>query len=258
MVVGLDIFRAYFGDFPDQYVIIGGTACDIILSEEGLTARTTDDIDLILIVEALSPEFVKQFWKFIQEGGYERREKSPDERHYYRFIKPANEEFPKQIELFSREPDMIDLPDGAHLTPIPIDDPISNLSAIILNEDYYTYLLEHTFAENGLQIATINALIALKAKAFLNLTESKEKGETIDSRNISKHKGDVFRLAALLTEEDAFDLPAPLKADLQEFIDTINDDLPGKGIFKALGAPQLDPKAVLDQLITSFKLNEEG
>jgi hypothetical protein len=34
------------------------------------------------VVEALNPEFVKQFWKFIQDGDYEGREKSVDERKY--------------------------------------------------------------------------------------------------------------------------------------------------------------------------------
>lgn len=30
MVVGLDKFKEAFADFKDNYVIIGGTACDII------------------------------------------------------------------------------------------------------------------------------------------------------------------------------------------------------------------------------------
>lgn len=29
MVKGLDTFRDYFSDFTDQYVLIGGAACDI-------------------------------------------------------------------------------------------------------------------------------------------------------------------------------------------------------------------------------------
>ena len=37
---------------PDNYVIIGGTACDIIIEDAGLTTRVTKDIDMILVVEA--------------------------------------------------------------------------------------------------------------------------------------------------------------------------------------------------------------
>ena len=31
MVHGLEKFREYFGDLTNQYVFIGGTACDILL-----------------------------------------------------------------------------------------------------------------------------------------------------------------------------------------------------------------------------------
>ena len=57
MVVGLDTFSTHFKDFQDSYIIIGGTACDIIIEEAGFVPRATDDIDIILIVEALSPDF---------------------------------------------------------------------------------------------------------------------------------------------------------------------------------------------------------
>ena len=30
MVKGLDTFRKYFADYEDQYVLIGGAACDIL------------------------------------------------------------------------------------------------------------------------------------------------------------------------------------------------------------------------------------
>lgn len=78
MVRGLDIFKKYFEQYPGNYVIIGGTACDILLDEAGLIPRTTKDIDIILVVEALSSDFVKQFWRFINNGKYQQREKSND------------------------------------------------------------------------------------------------------------------------------------------------------------------------------------
>ena len=39
MIRGLDIFKEFFRDFQDQYVLIGGAACDIVLSEVDLTDR---------------------------------------------------------------------------------------------------------------------------------------------------------------------------------------------------------------------------
>ena len=121
MVRGLNIFSEYFKDYTDNYVIIGGTACDIIIEEAGLIPRATKDIDIILVVEALSVVFVKQFWKFIQDGNYEKKEKSTDDRKHFRFMKPEKTDFPYQIELFSRKPDLIDLEEPAYLTPIPVD-----------------------------------------------------------------------------------------------------------------------------------------
>ena len=75
MVIGLDKFREYFKNFPGSYVIIGGTACDIIIGAAGLRPRATKDIDIIIIIEALTPDFVRHFWTFIKDGNYEKREK---------------------------------------------------------------------------------------------------------------------------------------------------------------------------------------
>ncbi len=136
MVRGITVFKQYFEEYPDNYVIIGGTACDILMEEAGFIARATKDIDLILIVEALNAAFVEKFWEFIKDGKYERQEKSTDERNYYRFMKPKTKEFPFQIELFSRTPEHVQLNEPAHLTPIPVDDDLSSLLAILMNDDY--------------------------------------------------------------------------------------------------------------------------
>jgi hypothetical protein len=43
MVVGLDRFLDHFQGLEDTYVIIGGTACDLLLGSAGLGFRTTKD-----------------------------------------------------------------------------------------------------------------------------------------------------------------------------------------------------------------------
>lgn len=63
---GLKKFKEYFSDFEENYVIIGGTACNIILRDTNMNPRATKDIDMILIVEQMSLEFGQQFWKFIR------------------------------------------------------------------------------------------------------------------------------------------------------------------------------------------------
>lgn len=70
MVRGLDTFKEYFKGFENQYVLIGGAACDILFASSGGQFRATRDLDMVLIVEALTPEFGERFWKFVKEGQY--------------------------------------------------------------------------------------------------------------------------------------------------------------------------------------------
>lgn len=59
MVRGLDLFRERFRDFPDSYVLIGGTACSLAMEKVGLAFRSTKDLDIVLCVEALTTEFFR-------------------------------------------------------------------------------------------------------------------------------------------------------------------------------------------------------
>ena len=52
MVNGFLKFREKFQGYENQYVIIGGTACDLIMENEELPFRATKDIDIVLIVES--------------------------------------------------------------------------------------------------------------------------------------------------------------------------------------------------------------
>ena len=41
MATGMDSFKEWFKGSEEQYAIIGGTACDILMTEEGLDFRAT-------------------------------------------------------------------------------------------------------------------------------------------------------------------------------------------------------------------------
>ena len=183
MVVGLDIFRDHFRGHKDKYILIGGTACDLSMQEVGQDFRATKDLDIVLIAEALNPEFGKLFWDFIRVGLYEQREISSGARQFYRFAKPRVEGYPKMLELFSRVPDAIDIPKDAVLTPIPIGEEVSNLSAILLADEYYGWILDGKRFVYDVPIVGAEYLIPLKACAWLDLTKRKRKGEDIDSRS---------------------------------------------------------------------------
>ena len=140
MVRGLDKFREQFRAYAGQYALIGGAACDLLMEEAGLGFRATKDLNIVLSVETLDASFVRAFWDFVRTGKYRAQQSATGERRYYRFLKPEKDEYPFMLELFARKPDMLDLAEGAHLTPIPVDEEISSLSAILMDDAYYAFL----------------------------------------------------------------------------------------------------------------------
>ena len=59
MVTGFTKFKERFKGFENQYVVIGGTACDLLMENEDMTFRATKDIDIVLIIESITAEFGK-------------------------------------------------------------------------------------------------------------------------------------------------------------------------------------------------------
>lgn len=136
---GLNKFRKFFAEYESNYVLIGGTACAIIFDEVGESFRATKDLDIVLIVENISEEFGKKLWEFIKSAGYVV-EAGKEKKCFYRFKNPQNHDYPQMIELFSRNQNIL-LPKDVHLIPIHVSDEISSLSAILLNDDYYNFML---------------------------------------------------------------------------------------------------------------------
>ena len=66
MVKGIETFENFFRDFSQEYVLIGGTACDLLMEEAGIEFRATKDLDIVLIVEALTEKFGMKFWEFFR------------------------------------------------------------------------------------------------------------------------------------------------------------------------------------------------
>lgn len=248
MVLGIEKFKEWFHGYEDQYVIIGGTACDLLMTEEGLDFRGTKDIDLVLIVEAITPEFGNRFWEFIRSAGYKHRNKSTGQPQFYRFSHPTESGYPFMIELFSRTIDSIRLANEATLTPLPMDDEISSLSAILLDEDYYRLLCNGTVLINGASVLDAACLIPFKAKAWLDLTFRKANGEQVDSKNIRKHKNDVFRLSVLLTPSTQVTVPQSVWDDLQLFITAMQTE---QVDLKQLGITR-KKEEILDTLIAQY------
>ena len=223
MVRGLAIFQAWFKGFEDHYVLIGGTAAVITMTEAGLPFRGTKDLDIVLHVEVLTPEFGQKFWAFVQAGGYQQKEGDPPQNPcLYRFQKPLDEEFPQMLELFSRVPDGLKYVRPGHLTPIPMAEQISSLSAILLDDVYYQFVLAGRINKHGMPSwVGEGRLIPLKAVAWMEMSERVRNGEAIDSKKINKHLSDVAQLSALLQPGQRIEMPEKLRANLQAFAQAV-------------------------------------
>jgi hypothetical protein len=130
------------------------------------------------------------------------------------------------IELFSRLPYDFRLSFDRGLTPIHIDDSIVSLSAILLNDEYYDLLVKGKGTVDGYSLIDIEILILFKIKAWLDMKERKEIGEDIDTKNIRKHKNDIFRLLASVSPTSSIKISVEIQNDVIQFIDLIKEDKP--------------------------------
>lgn len=251
MVHGLEKFKECFRDYTSQYVFIGGTACDILLDEIGAPFRATKDLDIVLIIEALDSSFVEIFWQFIEDGGYEHREKGTGKNQFYRFTKPNNSSFPAMIELFSKRPNDFILNSKKGLTPIHIDESIISLSAILLSDDYYNLLIKGKRNVDGYSIIEIEVVILFKIKAWLDMKTRKEAGESIDSKNIRKHKNDVFRLLSNVSPTAKIYTSGEIKNDINQFIELVKEDKPDLKNLGIRGSSFDDMLAILGNVFLS-------
>lgn len=254
---GLVKFKEAFEAYSDNYVIIGGTACDITMTGTAVKPRATHDIDMIVIVERMSPEYGERFWQFIREAGY-RPEKCQTKEgttkyELYRFVdgKPG---YPEMIELLARHPAVLGKPKGLLIEPLPVGEDVSSLSAIILDDDYYHFTIEHSRLTDGIRHADSAALIALKTCAYLNLMQDKANGKHVNTKDIKKHRSDVLKNVILLSPDEVIYAPTSIVECIKSFVASIKND------WQALASPlakSMDQnedfiEALLDQLDELF------
>ena len=240
---GLVKFREAFAEYSENYVVIGGAACDITMTNTVVRPRATHDIDMIVIVENMTEAFANRFWQFVREAGYrpEKRKQEagePPRYEMYRFL-DGKDGYPEMIELLSRHPDVLGEPKGFVIEPIPTDEDVSSLSAIIMDDDYYHFTIAHSQLTDGIRHANSAALIALKARAYLNL--------------MKKHRSDILKNVVIMTE-DNIEAPASIVACIREFVASIRADWStlAEPLSKSLGQDEAFVTGLLDQLDELF------
>ena len=136
------------------------------------------------------------------------------------------------IELFCRSD--FELKSAEGITPIHIDDEVSSLSAILLNDDYYKALLNGKVIRNGLSVLRPEYIILFKAKAYLDLKSRKDLGEKVDSSDIKKHKKDI--------------LPIAVGNDIHSFIDLLEQEPFDQNSLKRYGLKNEDIMELLKKV----------
>ena len=253
MVGGLDIFRERFARFSDNFVIIGGTACDEILRGTEMRPRATMDIDIVVIVENMTSEFARAFWNFIAEGEYRpgiRRNKDKAPKYVLYSFDHGKAGFPVKVELLSRHNEIFT--SAAHTEPLPIEGEVSSLSTIILDKPYYDLTVQNSFVSDGLRYAAPLALMALKARAYLNLIADRAAGKNINTKDILKHRNDVLKLTATLTGADRAIVDAEIVGTIREFAEGQLQSLPNQSLQNALRSSETAIRMFLEALPTYY------
>ena len=118
-----------------------------------------------------------------------------------------------------------------------------------MNEAYYELLKKGQIIIDGIPVLRVTCLIPFKAKAWLDLSERKVKGESVDTKNIKKHKNDVFRLAQLITADTRQMLSADIAEDMKSFLAEMkNEDID----MKSLGIRGISKEKMLELLLQCY------
>lgn len=105
------------------------------------------------------------------------------------------------LERFARAPDGLPPVEGNRVTPLPLGEAVSSLSAILLDDPNYAFIMAGRHEVGGLPWVGEDRMIPLKAIAWLDLNARQEPG----AKDVRKHLKDVLRLLQLLA-------PAPAEA----------------------------------------------
>ena len=87
------------------------------------------------------------------------------------------------------------------------------------------------------------------------MKERKEIGEDIDTKNIRKHKNDIFRLIASVSPTSSIKISVEIQNDVIQFIDLIKEDKPD---LKNLGIRGVNFDEMLEIIESIFLGNDEA
>jgi hypothetical protein len=144
----------------------------------------------------------------------------------YRFTKPSTPGFPLVLEFFATQELPAPRERRATLTRVTFDGSIPDLSAIALSADVVDFILAgRRFSASGIPFVGEDRLIPLKAAAWADLTRRRALDpKSVDAKDITKHRGDVFKLAQLLQRAQSVAPPVELRHALVALLSDAESD----------------------------------
>jgi len=247
MIRGLEHFKERFKDYSDDFILVGGVASYILLDEAGAQrVRPTKDLDIVLMIKP-SEGFLNAIKQYVRDGEYEIQKGDNDQAVFYRFLKPANEDYPIMLEFFATADSNFKLYDGQHIIPASSSRNAESLSAILLDEQYYSLIRKNAVEKDGIKIINPFALIPFKAKAYLEI-----KGRKEDSKNWKKHRGDIINLTVtFLNEETKEKLTGSVREHFLEFMEQFKKEINGD-IIKGACKQKVPKKTIISLLEKTF------
>ena len=226
-VAGIESFREAMAGHENEYVLIGGGACSILFDEVGADFRLTKDLDIVVLVDDASPSFARALWEFVRAGGYEAGKRGERDCSYYRFTLPAGSSqalvLPGEIELFARHPDFVLEDERSHVAPLPFDETVSSLSAIILDDGYYDFIKANVTISDGVPLLSALHIIPLKMRAHVDNRRLHDSGVRLSQKVLRKHRADVAALAGLLPANARLRLEGQLREDAEAFFEDFEE-----------------------------------
>lgn len=247
MIRGLDHFKKFFSTHAESFILVGGVASYLLLEEAGAPrVRPTKDLDVVLLMRP-NEGFLSAIKEYVKLGDYEIQRGDKGQATFYRFQRPKNDDFPAMIELFATVEANFELFDEQHIIPVVSEDGIDSLSAILLDEEYYTIIKKNALEKDGIYVLSAFALIPFKAKAYL---EIKERGE--DSKNWKKHRADIINLAVMfLTGDSEEKLTGKVREHFVEFLEQLKVELT-PDIIKGACSQNVPSETIISSLKATF------
>jgi hypothetical protein len=132
-----------------------------------------------------------------------------------------------------------------------LSDELSSLSAILLDDDYYRFIIAGRYLLADLPCLKPEYLIVLKAKAWIDLKLRRENGEAIDRSDINKHKNDILHLYQTLEPEIRLNPGTKIQTNMRLFIEHLRQEDFNLQNLKIL---RTTPQDIINRLISVYSL----